>query len=281
MKRSTLFKFLLFALLAFPLARFCHHQTKGFAVSKIVHNFSPHEEDQCLYGTPLALEQPFHFLSRGAQSFVFISEDGQYILKLLNNKDPSRLSLLSYFPGTQGAQQRLNEKIRTTFASYRLAFERMADKTALLYLHLQPTSHLPSKLTLIDPLQISHTLDPNGVAFLLQRKVDLVYPQLHAWIASGEKELAQQGISSLLQLFLWKERQGILDRDPLIRTNYGFLEGQAVQIDVGPLFLGESAAFAQELQRVMASLKNWLSLEDPSLVSYLDQELAKALSLEG
>ncbi len=276
------------------IARFCHHQTKGFALSKISGNFpleNPSLENQ-LTLPPTAVckfDQKFRFLGRGAQSFVFVSEDNQIILKLFNNRYQKKISFLSFLCNLPliknwalKQKELFEKKLENSFTSYQLAFDEMADQTALLYLHLNPTSDLPHKLTLVDPLNISHQIDPNQFAFLFQKKVEMVYPSLQNWITSGKEEMAKRAIASLIQLFIWKWEHSIEDNDPLIRTNYGFLDTQAIQIDVGPLSkrdeLEEKTLFKQEIARIMSSLKNWLAGNAPQLLSYLDQELDGRLS---
>ena len=160
----------------------------------------------------------------------------------------------------------------------------MQEQTALLYVHLQKGAELPSSLFLIDRLNIAHPIDPNAIGFVIQKKVDLAYPALKKMIDEGKTSEASQALSSLLDLFFWKYGHGIADNDPLIRTNYGFLEGKAVQIDIGPLSKDEAVCSQQyqqkESERVFASLKFWLIKNAPSLIPALDRELQERLSCE-
>ncbi|MBI3237041.1 MAG: hypothetical protein HYZ48_05010, partial [Chlamydiales bacterium] len=66
------------------LQRFCHKQTDGFSRYKICSDLSFHPE----WETPppdvdlsCILDQPFHYLTKGAQSYVFVSADDRYVLK--------------------------------------------------------------------------------------------------------------------------------------------------------------------------------------------------------
>ena len=272
------------------LARFSHHKTRGFAMSKIAHNFSSGSHPSSSGIPPLSLlNQSFRFLGRGFQSFVFISDDEEYVLKLFSNRYQRQIQLFSFLSRTplltQWAVKKLlnvRSKLDASFISYQLAWDEMPDQTALVYMHLSPSSDLPHTLTLIDPLHISHTIDPNNYAFLVQKKVDLAYPALQHWIHTNQIQKAQSALSSLIELFIRKWRQAIADHDPLIRTNYGFLGTEAIQIDTGPLSKQEKPdppeVFKKELQRVTTSLKNWLTQNAPDLVSYLDQELEERLS---
>lgn len=276
------------------VARFCHHATKGFRLSKITSNFhqesaplAASEEDRTFVNT--LFQQKFRYLSRGFQSFVFASEDGLYVLKLFNNRHQTKgqiFSFLSRIPlfGTlaKTGVTHHEDKCAQTFASYRIAFDAMKDKTGLVYLHLSPTTNLNPVLTLIDPLNICHQIDPNTTGFLIQKRATLVYPALTEYVISHDVDGAKKALSSLIALFFWKWDHGIADNDPLIRTNYGFIDGRAIQIDVGPLSKDSStlgsAHQRSQIGRITASLKGWLHENAPELVAFLDEEIEHRLS---
>ena len=268
-------------------ARFCHHQTKGFSMSKIRSNLEGQWHEPGVLPLPPLLQQKFHFLGRGLQSFVFSSEDGQYVLKIFNNRYQRKIqlfSLLSHLPGISSwSKERaayFEKKLHQTFASYQIAFEEMQDQTGLIYIHLSPTSYLPSSLTIVDALNISHVIDPNQTGFLIQKRATLVYPALNGFLERQDIDGAERAISNLIELFFWKWRHGIADNDPLIRTNYGFLGTQVIQIDVGPL--SKQAISCEEQKKkithITASLKFWLNKNAPELIPILDRELQQQLS---
>lgn len=276
------------------IARFCHHATKGFRLSKIQSNLLINEHpiqasaQEKEFVTQL-FKQRFHFIGRGLQSFVFESEDGKHVLKLFNNRYQKKVQLysfLSHFPwiGSWATSRAgyFQGKLIKTCKSYGIAFDEMRDKTGLLYIHLSPTSNLPAKLDLLDPLNICHEINPNQIGFLIQKKATLVYPALKEYLNSNDMEGAKHAISTLIDLFFWKWRHAIADNDPLIRTNYGFIEGEAIQIDVGPL--SKMPAFQpleqnrEQIEKITASLKFWLNENAPELTPFLDQELLQQLS---
>jgi hypothetical protein len=279
------------------VARFCHHATQGFRLSKIQSNLPPKaalastsEKDQKFVSQICC--QKFHFIGKGMQSFVFESEDGAHVLKIFNNRYQRKIHLFSFlghFPLlSQWAitqTQYFEKKLDRTFKSYQIAIEEMSEKTGLLYVHLSPTANLPSKLTLIDRLNICHEIDPNTTGFLIQKKAGLVYPELKKYLLIHDMDGARHALSSLVDLFFWKWRHAIADNDPLIRTNYGFINGEAIQIDVGPLskqtVLQNLEQRREEIGRITASLKFWLNENAPELIPFLDQELQQQLSSEG
>jgi hypothetical protein len=279
------------------IARFCHHATRGFCLSKIHSNLIKEqlpqiasENDREFLNT--LFQQKFHYLGRGLQSFAFESEDKKYVLKLFNNRYQRKSQFFSFFahfpyvsPWALLQRDHFQEKLLKTFASYQIAFEEMKEKTGLLYAHLHPTTNLPDQVTLIDCLHIQHQINPNKMGFLIQKKATLVYPALKKYLADKDLEGAKQALASLIELFFWKWRHAIDDNDPLIRTNYGFIDGQAIQIDVGPLAKQISLPNPQQhllqIEKITASLKFWLNENAPHLLPFLDQELQKQLSSEG
>jgi hypothetical protein len=292
---KSAFLLILSALAILGIARFCHHATRGFRLSKIRSTCSwesPPPQKRDLTSPHCLLQQKFHFLGRGLQCFVFESEDKKYVLKLFNNRYQRKIalfSLLSHCPflgeWADAKKHYFEGKLLKTFRSYQIAFEEMQDRTALVYSHLYPTSHLPLKLTLIDPLNIHHEIDPNTVGFLIQKRATLIYPTLKDCIDRQDIEGAKRTLSSLVELFFWKWKHSIADNDPLIRTNYGILEGKAIQIDVGPLSKDPSPPTLKQRQeqiaKITTSLTCWLRENAPELIPFLEQELLQQLSSEG
>ncbi len=272
----------------YATARGCHHATQGFSLNKIRGNLSSLALNESSIPLP-EIEQKFYFLGKGKQSFAFVSEDGQTVLKFFNNRYAKKVklfSLLFHFPLIGGwAEKRLHyfkDKQLKIEESYSLAFHQMQEQTAVLYVHLHPTQNLPKELIVVDPLNISHTLDLNTVGFLLQKKATLVYPALKHYIKANDREGAQEAIASLIKLFFWKREHAIADNDPLIRANYGFRGTTAVQIDVGPLSMREQKQdikeFSTEIRKITSGLREWLIQNAPELTATLDKELEYQLS---
>ncbi len=275
------------------LSRFCHRQTEGFQLTKIQDNLiqsdlaMSSEQDKTFLRE--LFKQKFVFFGRGLQSFAFASEDGRYVIKVFNNRYQQKIALFSFcshvpFLGSWAGKraQYYRGKLARTFNSYQLAFDEMRPQTGLIYTHLSPTADISEQIVLVDKLHIEHRIDPNQIGFLVQKRATLVFPALKEYITGRDLEGAKQAISSLIDLFFWKGEHAIVDNDPLIRTNYGFIEGKAVQLDVGPLAKGSRApdpeAYRQEICRIAASLKFWLTENGPELIPFLDRELQQPLS---
>jgi hypothetical protein len=275
---------LIFTILLIGVARFTHHETQGFRLSKIRSNLFPSSSiptsDREKEWLSALFQHPFRYLGRGLQSFVFVSSDEQYVIKIFNNRYQRRLTLfnlLSSFPGMRYfAQERLTyfaSKMEKTRQSYLLAYQEIPEETGLLYLHLSATEDLPSTLTLIDRLNIAHQINPNEMGFIIQKKVKMAYPSLLEY----EEEQAKHAIASLIHLFYTKCEKGIADSDPLIRTNYGFIAAQPFQIDVGSLSRNLSLQHPEraheEIIHITKSLRHWIEEHRPELLPFLDDQL--------
>lgn len=287
------FPFICFAIASIAIARFCHHETQGFRLTKIRNNLSSemdtvdHAQPECALNE--ALKQKFYYFNRGLQSFVFLSEDGHYILKIFNNRYQRKIAyfgFLSHFPFIKSwAQEKAlynRQKLARTFTSYQIATEELKTETGILYSHLNKSRSLPSSLTLIDRLHIAHEIDPNQFGFIVQKKAEMAYPTLLRLIRLNDLNEAKRRLTSLLQLLIRRCQKGIRDNDPLIRTNFGFLNNQAIEVDVGPFSKDPTfcrpEVYGPEIRHIAQSLKNWLNEQSPELASFLDQELQEQLS---
>lgn len=257
-------------LLVWAAARFSHHQTKGFRLSKLQNNTTcfPQKSPPLLEEYQKILRQKFRFFGRGLQSFSFVSEDGTIVLKLFNNRYQNRLFWLRFFPSSKKIFQ-TKRKWEKTFLSYQIAFDDLREETGLLYYHPAKSSDCP-KITLIDPIGIEHKLDLNDHGFVLQKRAMLVYPYLSMCAKEEDFERASRAFHSLFTLLKEKMKRGISDRDPLIRTNFGFCGDEALQIDIGPLSYDESLKSKErqreEIEKIVLSLCHWLEENHPQLL---------------
>ncbi len=261
----------IFILLAiWGTARFCHYQTKGFRLAKIEGNTTCLEQDSPPMTNDLRviLGQKFRYFGRGLQSFSFLSEDGSTVLKLFNNRYQRRLFWLRITPFQEKIAYN-REKWKMTFTSYQIAFENLRDETGLFYFHPAKSKDCP-KVTLVDPIGIQHEIDLCNYAFALQKKVTMAYPYFASCAAKEDFSGAARGFRSLFSLLKGKMEQGIDDHDPLIRTNFGFYEDQAVQIDIGPFSydstLKDPKKQKEEIEKISIPLRHFLENHHPQLL---------------
>ena len=79
--------------LCLALAHFCRAQTKGFTITGISSNrpFNPAWQTRSLLPAEqeelnTALSQKYQYFNRGGQCYVFLSADGNYVIKFLSNR---------------------------------------------------------------------------------------------------------------------------------------------------------------------------------------------------
>src|SRR3972149_5877399 len=102
MKQILLFSLFLISFLVTGI--FCIKKTDKFSLLKIRDNFpaisveAPALSPEEAASIKKILSQPFFYYKRGAQSFTFLSDDGRYVLKVLNNRLTRQINLLNYLP---------------------------------------------------------------------------------------------------------------------------------------------------------------------------------------
>jgi hypothetical protein len=158
-----------------------------------------------------------------------------------------------------------------------MAFDRLQEETGLLYVHLNESACLRQTACIVDKLGIRHTIDLDRIAFVLQRKADLVYPRLQALLAAGDQQGAERALKSVVSVIVARCKKGIYDEDPRIHRNFGFIGDQAVIIDVGRFredpARATPAVYKEDAERITCRLRAWLTDEHPSLVPCLEASL--------
>jgi hypothetical protein len=280
------------------LGHFCLKATRGFVLYKI-HSTLPFNPD---YETTLladvereemksALNQPYFFLDKGAQCYVFLSQDKRYVIKFfkLHALQPSIVLRALHLPfHLQGlwVQKQLEKKaaLHKTFTSYRIAYEEMKDETGMVFLHLNKTQTLKQPLVIFDNLGIPHQLDLNKMEFLVQKRASLFYPFLKQTIEEQGILSAKKIISDLVQFLVRRNQKEIFDKDPDLATNFGFIKGQLIQIDVGRFRKcaqrNNPRLYHDEILRITDLFNQWLQVHYPPLSDHLKQEIASLIANE-
>lgn len=241
-------KLALLVLLIWQLPKLCHKATDGFSLIHIASSL-PYDPDWDVEGgssEPLKaiFNQRFTYLNAGGQSYVFASEDGQYVLKFFKHYRMRLHPLIRILPLPKTLNQKREKqktkrlrKLVRDFTSYKLAFEQLPKETKLLFVHLNKGDNLKLKTTIIDRLNIAHTIDLDSHEFVLQRRAELAYPYIKRLVESGDIDKAKKAVESICQLITSRCEKGIYDEDAKIHRNVGFIDEEAILIDVGRLKL--------------------------------------------
>lgn len=238
----------------------------------------------CIYSVEEAREifkQPFTYLGKGKNFFVFESADGKYVLKFLNCKNANASG------------------IEDIFESCKLAACHAPRVTGVVYCHLNRSCDINSNVELKDKLGLSHTVFLDSVPFVLQKKAQLFFPTLQKLLDAKNYVKLQERLNILFDFFIVQAIVEIHDTDPemFVRGNIGFLEFpaeivqhrdkisvadyQPMQVAVGTLVEKKDALTYQHLKDQIARLDpviKWLEEKDPQQAQYFKDKIANKIS---
>jgi hypothetical protein len=292
MKKKSIFlvTFALFFTLLVSLERVYYWQNRGFRLAKLISTQSSIAALPPL-DVDAMLDQPFHYFGGGGTCFAFLGEDGQTILKLFKHQQLFYKSFYFHlaFPGISDAwrirrilsreQRHSHKRHPFFFNSCNLAYREFKEETGLIYLCLQPNSHFNRQIQLVDAWGISHHFNLSQTEFALQKKADLLFPYLQKLLEQKNMKGAKEAIDSLLSQILLRCKKGIGDRDPNMRINFGFIEGKAVEFDLGSYYsdptLNAPFEAAREMFFATFVLQDWLEKHSPDLLDYVLESIAQ------
>ncbi|MBS0655827.1 MAG: hypothetical protein JSR46_08625 [Verrucomicrobia bacterium] len=282
----------------FVVARVCFYLlSDGFSVVKIENTFPVTAEWQLpapsasqLHEIEEICAKPFTYLAKGSQAYAFISDDKQYVLKLFKCYHLSPVDGIKslWLPPIIDemiavAIQKREKKTSDTLQSYKIASQNLYDECGLIAMEILPTPSFHQPVTLIDKMGRKHRIDLGNYGFIIQRRADLVYPQLSTWIAAGELDKAKEALNSIVALIVQRSRKGIQDSDPDLHKNAGLIGTCAVLIDLGSLHSNPHAAdpkvFKSDLYKITNRLHEWLKKQSPELACYLQEQIKKSDTL--
>ncbi len=275
-------------IIVYGAQRFCRAQTDGFALCKIRSTLpyepmwepstSPEEEK-----ARQILSKPLHYLGKGAQCYVFSSDDEEHVVKFFRiyhlrppiwlKFAPNIFSLAQY---KLDKVQQKDQELYTDFGSYKIAFDELKNETGLEYLHLNKTDAIHTTITLYDKIGVVHTLDADSMEFLIQKKAKPFYPELERLIDANRAK-AKEALSQFVHILISRSVKGIFDKDPDINTNFGFIGDTPIQIDVGRFRRDPSrkdpSIYRDDLIKITDSLCQWLETKDPELALFLKEQI--------
>ncbi|QVL56813.1 MAG: hypothetical protein KFB93_05360 [Simkaniaceae bacterium] len=294
--KSFLTKFGIILLVLASLAgveRLSHFLTDGFSYSNITSTLPYHQE----WDTPIAesdqaeakkaLAQPYTYLESGSQSYVFISEDNKYVLKFFKHKRWRLSPFLELLPLPEKLnakrlrwKQKKKETVYSTFGSCITSYQEFKEETGVLFVHLNKSS-LNQLITIKDRIGFKHRIELSDVEFILQRKAIPTDKYLLSLKMEGETKEAEKALSLLLAFTVKRAEKGYSDKDPHLIRNFGFIDGKAVEIDIGGFHHDPKKDLVyfhtHEMRRIKRKLLPWLEENYPELTTHAEKELAKLI----
>lgn len=274
--------------------RLSHFLTDDFSYSNITSNLRYHQEwdiaidERDWNETQKALDQSYTYLESGSQSYVFISEDKQYILKFFKHKRWRLNPLIEVLPLPQPLdekrkqwKQKKNETVHSTFGSCLTSYREFKEETGVLFVHLNKAP-LDQIITLKDRIGFKHQIELCDVEFVLQRKAIPTDQYLLSLKKQGKTEEAQKALASLLAFTVKRAEKGYSDKDPHLIRNFGFIDGKAVEIDIGGFHRDPKKDleyfYTYEMKRIQKKLLPWLEKNYPELTPFAQDEIGRVIN---
>jgi hypothetical protein len=294
-KKRKILSFIFSALLFVGVERWCFLQTGGFRDSNIL---SSRENVSNAAPIPLekkklidkVLNQPFHYIDQGSTCYCFGSEDGLYVIKFFKHqhfKEDSRLSslplpsFLNEYREKLAKKKMIKNKYRDTdylFASAQIAEDLLSEDTGIIHIQLSKNPEFARSLVLYDKIGVIHKIPLDQTEFIVQKKAEKFFPTLLTHVQNNKIEEAKKGIDSLFANIERRCSLGIADRDPHVSINYGFINGEAIEIDVGSFSIDDTLKNPANKNKVLKSIglslkKRLLRDKAYTLDAYVDEKL--------
>ena len=233
-------------------------------------------------------DQSFHYLGKGAQSFVFESQDQKTVLKFYRFPSHLRRFPWTHHPlGYLFSSSRKNVKeynlkrLKLSFHSFYLAAQSLSHETAVLYVHLHPTEELHQKAHLIDRLGAHYHLPLDSIAFIVQQRGTSFLPEFKKAFALQDHAKCKQMLDSLIHLIRQRCLHNISDLDNMDNDNYGWLHGRAIHLDIGRFQETHPLNPQEEILRITHPLTTYLLEVSPELHNYFLLSIQKATGFAG
>src|SRR5579862_699706 len=228
------------------------------------------------------LSQEFTYFAKGTHCYAFMSQDRKYIIKF--HRYPSHMRIFPWlnhpfayiFDKKRMRTKEYNLKRYDYFMSnYKSSFENLREETGVFLLHINRTDHLKKMVTLVDKTANRYRVSLDDVTFILQKRADLIYPTLEQFLARKEKHKAEEAISHILNLIVQSCQKGYVNKDPVLKRNYGLLEHCAMYIDIGDLMQSNEIKrpenYIPHVKEVTADLRAWIAQNHPELMDHYDK----------
>lgn len=255
---SRIGKIILSLCVIVAIERFCYFQTGGFRLAKVT-STQTYPFSSPVTEPPQSLYQPFHYLGKGVQCYVFIGKDRKTILKLFKH----------YHTGWPTGAQRRERRMIRMLKSCEIALKQLPQETGVFYAHLQKGDHHLGKIEIHDKLGIVHQLNLDQTEFLLQKRAIPLEEELDRLFSSNQVDAAIERMQSLLGLIEARAMKGIRNKDGRIFQNCGFIGEQPVEIDVGSYGYGHAKSSA----KARAKLLKWVKENYPQYLKQCEERL--------
>lgn len=279
----------------YGVGRLYYRVTGGFMESNIISDLSydPRWETRPLSPEAAAevkkaLDQPYTYLGKGCQSYVFSSKDDKYVIKFFKYqrfRPQYWLEYFSFIPPVERYRlykvEKKKRKLESVFTSWKIAGEDLRNETGVVYVHLNKGSNLNKNLLLYDKIGMQHDIPLDEMEFLVQRKAAMLCPTIDGMMAKGDVAGTQELLNKLLALILSEYERGLADNDHALMQNTGVIDGRPVHVDVGQFAKNKTvkdpAVYNQEIFNKTYKFRIWLKEHHPELEVFLAARLEEII----
>ena len=247
---------------------------------------------KCQYSVRKArkiVDQPFTYLGKGRQFFVFASSDGNYVLKFIKCQRVDVSAFYKNMPLPEFLDQKRqmvleakHERIEGILASIALAAGPLAQNTGVVFAHLTTKPQIEKKVLLIDKLGFEHAVELDGVPFVLQRKAVGIIPTFSELLSAQKYKQALKRFGQLVALIVSDAKAGVVDKDSgtIVRDNVAFLADRAIHVDIGTFELRENTLSRANLEEQLSHLVpliEWIAIKNPQLAAECEAKIERAI----
>ncbi len=260
---------------------------RQFSIASVTIPDLPKQETQLSEETAALanlFNKPFTYLDRGHQSFVFLSNDGKFVLKFF---DVNSLRGYSYIPfvkrhDTTRTERRLNDLLN----GYRIAYEKDRENCGLLYFQVSPNPSMEYTVVLKDRFGFVHHVDLSKVPFVVQKVAVTTRATLYKLLAKGNVSEAKERLGAIVDMYFDEYRKGIYDRDRNYIDNTGFIGQQPIRIDAGRLRydpeIKNPSFYSKDIYNVLIKrsdrfLRKYFPLYRDEIVDFLEKKILAEL----
>lgn len=262
--KKTIAFLLILVILLFIGYRFFDQQ---FRLGNILSTKAMNEDSPQPIPEPIVqiLSQPFYYLDRGKQSFVFSSQDGLYVLKFFDTRC-LRSGAIPFIAPISA--KRCEKKMKGALNGYHLAWDHDRETTGLLFVQLSSNPADTLHVTVKDRFGFQHNIPLAHVPFVLQVHAVPTRQVITALLNKGDISEAKRRLQQLIAMYLKEYQQGIVDGDHNVMYNTGFVGETPVRLDPGRLHKDSSMVdphqYQQDLDKVFVGrVGEWLSRHFP------------------
>jgi hypothetical protein len=273
---------LLLSLTVFGVARIYYRLTDDFRISNMTYEIAHNHEWEIASITPQEhenlskiLDQKYSYLGKGAQSYVFTSEDGLYVIKFFKFKHLKPSIFLNALPPLPPFSNyvkketiRKDRKLKSVFNGYKLAYEIHKYDSGLVFIHLNKTENFINKtVTVFDKIGREHKIDLDTNVFLLQRKGETLRTVMTDLLKKNDIVVAKQRIRQIFDLYVTEYKKGAYDHDHGVMHNTGFVGTEPIHLDVGKFSPDENicqaSVYKSDLKIIYRKIDLWLKNNFP------------------